>query len=221
MPATTVRGLPGALSLPLYWFYKSWCATLRREEFGAAGMAPMFAGQTNVVAAAWHDELFCLMDFKRHARVTAMVSRSQDGDWLAALLHRLNVDTARGSSSRGGLSALREITQRTANGGNAIITVDGPKGPRHKAKPGAIHLAVHENVPLVPCRVFMEKSKKFGSWDRFQLPHLFSRVRMVWGEPYMPVLDPEDPEAMNRACADLEQRLYALGSHAFTPESAA
>lgn len=211
MPApTTVRGLPGLLSIPLYWLYRGWCASFRRKEYNSEYLAGVFTGKHNVIGVAWHDELFCLMTFTRQVPVCAVVSRSHDGDWLAALLHRLGMETARGSSSRGGLSAMRELTEAVKRGLNAIITVDGPKGPRHKVKPGAIRLAAHEKIPLQPCRVFMDNSKKFRSWDRFQLPMPFSRVTMVWGEPYIPVLDADDEQALARACADLEARLEAL-----------
>lgn len=212
---TTVRGLPGLLSLPLCAFHWLWCATLRLDEEGFDGVRSMFDRKTNMVIAIWHDELFSLMPYKRTLRASAVISRSHDGDWVAALLERNGVGAARGSSSRGGMSALREMTQRVRDGESAIITVDGPRGPRHKAKPGAIHLAVRENVPIVPCRLFIEHSKKLGSWDRFQLPLPFSRVRMIWGEPYMPTAQPDgtsfnDDTQLAAACAELERRLNDL-----------
>lgn len=201
--------LPYLLSFPLSWLYKAWCFSLRLDETGRDAVEAVTGEGKSTVVTIWHDELFPFMAYKKHWRAMAVVSRSRDGDWLAGLLHRLDVGTVRGSSSRGGASALRQAVRGAEGGFNVVITVDGPRGPRHKAKPGAVHLASREGIPIVYARLFMNRCKKLGSWDRFQIPFPFSRVHVVWGTPYTVDKDLEG-EALARACEDLEQRLLAL-----------
>lgn len=202
--------LPKVLGTPFSWLYRLWCWSLRREEVGRAGVAAHVDNGQSVVAAVWHDELFPFMSFRQKWPVVAVVSRSRDGEWLAGILHGLGVSTVRGSSSRGGANALHGATRSIQRGENVVITLDGPRGPRHKAKPGALHLAAREGIPIVPARLFMTNSKKFRSWDRFQLPMPFSRVRLVWGEPYTVPADLSRAEDLVAACEELERRLQAL-----------
>jgi lysophospholipid acyltransferase (LPLAT)-like uncharacterized protein len=125
------------------------------------------------------------MHVRRDLRIVTLVSRSRDGEYLARLLQALGLLTARGSSSHGGMSALlqavRLMREEKCNG---CLTIDGPRGPRHTVKDGAVFLAFHTSASLVPVRLFMKKAKVFRSWDRFQLPLPFSRVHIVFGSPY-------------------------------------
>lgn len=205
--------LPQLLGTPFSWLYRLWCMSLRREELGRDVLSTFVDNGQPVVAAVWHDELFPFMSFRRDWPVVAVVSRSRDGEWLSSILHGLGVSTVRGSSSKGGANALHGAARSAQRGNNVVITLDGPRGPRHKAKPGALHLAAREGMPVVPARLFMENSKKFGSWDRFQLPMPFSRVRLVWGEPYTVTGDLSQEADLAAACEDLERRLQALELH--------
>ncbi len=67
---------------------------------------------------------------------------------------------------------------------HACITVDGPMGPRHKAKDGAFLLAQKANAKIMPVRLNMENSYAFPSWDKFQIPLPFSKVEVFFGEGF-------------------------------------
>lgn len=105
------------------------------------------------------------------------------------------------------LAAARRMRQ---DGLCGCVTVDGPRGPRHEVKEGAIFLAGRAAAPIVPIRLFMTRRKVFRSWDRFQLPWPFSRVAMVCGDAYRFTGDIRDPEQIAAACRELEARLNAL-----------
>ena len=206
-----MRPPAGLAARPVYWLYRSWCATLRYTEINRAAIENTTRLGKPVVLSLWHDELFPLIYLKRDLHIITVVSRSKDGDILSWVLRGMGLETARGSSSRGGLSALLEAARRMREAGLcACITVDGPRGPRHKAKPGAVFLACRLGAPIVPIRLFMERAKTFHSWDRFQLPLPFSRVTMVCGEAYHPRADPRDTESLERECRELETRLEDL-----------
>lgn len=166
-----------------------------------------------LVVPFWHDELFPLIHLHRNQGVVAVVSQSRDGEFLSQVMAKFGFQLARGSSRRGGVAALiaarREMRSRNAD---VVVTVDGPKGPRHKVKEGAVYLASKADAPLVPLRVYMSRSFIFQkSWDKFQLPWPGARCRVVYGKPYRipPVMSAEETAA---ECLRLEAMLNTLGS---------
>lgn len=200
--------LSGAI---LYRLYRGWCRTLRYTEINRAAIETHTRNGRPVVLCLWHDELFPLIYLKRDLNIIALVSQSADGDLLAGVLERMGLETARGSSSRGGVRALLGAARRMSEAKLcACVTVDGPRGPRHRAKEGAIFLASRSGAPLVPIRLFMERVHAFGSWDRFQLPLPFSRVTMICGDGFHVNADPRDPDAVEAERRRLEERLEAL-----------
>ena len=163
-----------------------WCKTLRYSRSNYEPVAAVRATSQPVVFAIWHDELFPLCTLHRGEGVVAVVSQSRDGEILAKVLQAFGYGLARGSTSRGGLRALvaacREIQKK---GRDAVLTVDGPRGPRHVAKPGAIYLAARTGALLVPTRVAMSRVKRFEkAWDKFQLPLPGSKCLVRYGTPY-------------------------------------
>ena len=212
------KSLLGALSAPVYWLYRLWCRSLRYTEINRAAIENTTDQGRPVVLSLWHDELFPLIYLKRRLNIIALVSQSDDGDLLAGVLERMGLETARGSSSRGGVKALLAAARRMRESGICgCVTVDGPRGPRHEVKEGAIFLAARADAPIVPIRLFMERRKVFKSWDRFQLPLPFSRVSMVCADAYRVECDIRDPEAVARECRRLEEKLEALKAPELPP----
>lgn len=207
-PTDRPGDLIGAILYPLY---RLWCRTLRYTEINRAAIETHTRRGQPVVLCLWHDELFPLIYLKKDLNIIALVSQSADGDLLAGVLERMGLETARGSSSRGGVRALLGAARRMREAKLcACVTVDGPRGPRHTAKEGALFLARRAGAPLVPIRLFMERAHAFGSWDRFQLPLPFSRVTMVCGDGFCATADPHDADAMEAERRLLEERLEAL-----------
>lgn len=205
---------PKLLGRLIAWVYRLWCATLRYEPIGQEALAAHQAQGRRLVYCLWHDELFALTGFgiRQQHRLVTVVSQSKDGEFLAQIINRLGYATARGSSRRGGLQAMREAIQLMRDDRrDAVITVDGPKGPRHKPKEGAIYIASKIGGLIVPVRLVMHTRFVFTkSWDRFQLPLPFSRVTIHFGEAYAPREGKLDAAAMAEECTRLEERLGAL-----------
>lgn len=194
----------------IYGIYRFWCSSLRYTECNRQAIESITDHGRSVVLCLWHDELFPLIYLKRQLKIIAIVSKSRDGDLLARVLQYMGLETARGSSSRGGVDALRATLKRMHDGLCACITVDGPKGPRHKAKKGAIFLAQQAKAPIVPVRIFMNQTKQFNSWDRFQLPIPFSKIRMVCGDAYYVTSSLTTQEEIRHECHKLEDCLNRL-----------
>jgi len=88
----------------------------------------------------------------------------------------------RGSSSRGGKKALREIYTLSKKGYKIAHIVDGPKGPRNVVKPGLLIISKISGMPIIPTITSAEKKWVFNSWDRFIVPKPFSRVIIRFGD---------------------------------------
>ncbi|MFV0421572.1 lysophospholipid acyltransferase family protein [Oleidesulfovibrio sp.] len=204
---------PSLVCPPLYGLYKAWCSTLHYNESGREEIDALWARKEPMVFALWHDELFPLMHVKRDLAIVTVVSQSQDGEYLAGVLSRLGLHTARGSSSRGGVKALLQASRMMRNQGLCgCITVDGPRGPRHKVKEGAIFLAQRTPAHVVPVRILMANSKKFEkAWDKFQLPLPFSDIHIHYGKPYTLEANSLEAEEVTREVGVLQNKLDALG----------
>lgn len=185
-------GIPVLL---LKYFYKILCATLRYEQDRCAiaqedaiATARKNGEEKNpmpVVFCLWHDELFPIMYLQQDLEIICIVSGSKDGLILENTLKSLGLYTATGSSRRGGLKALLTVVRLVdEHGWHACITVDGPMGPRHKVKDGAFLLAYKNKSRIVPLRLEMSSSWKLKSWDRFQIPMPFSKVKFIAGQGF-------------------------------------
>ena len=145
------------------------------EAIEAAGKLPIYA--------FWHDRIFASTWFFRNRGIAVITSQSKDGEYIARFIQRLGYGAIRGSSTRGGVGALVEMIKAMRAGVPTAFTVDGPKGPRYEAKPGAVLLAKKTGNPIMPFVVECERFKTIGSWDRLQVPIPFTRAKLMIGEP--------------------------------------
>ena len=176
---------PGLVGPFIGGFYRLWCRTLRYDLIHRESCEALIREGNSLVFTLWHDEVFAVPFQCRDWKVFTIVSRSTDGEYLARLLQEYDIYPLRGSSSRGGLAALlRGVKIMRDEGRHACITIDGPRGPRHEVKDGALYLAHRAGAYIVPMRVAYSSAKIFGSWDKFALPWPFSRVAILVGEPY-------------------------------------
>ncbi|WP_291322994.1 lysophospholipid acyltransferase family protein [Desulfonatronospira sp.] len=164
-----------------------------------------------IVFAIYHNEFFPLCYLHRNEGIIVVVSASRDGEVIARVLDSLGFNLARGSSSRKGMQAmLAAMRQMHAKGMDAVLTVDGPRGPRHIVKPGIVYLASKIQAHIVPARVRMSNRHVFtGSWDRFKLPWLWSRCEVIYGNPYMLPPKPGSAELVHQA-RTLENKMNLL-----------
>lgn len=192
--------------------YRLWCSTLRITEKGRhEGVDALQAAGKPMVIALWHDEFFALMHVRRTLKLSTIVSQSNDGEYLARLLEALGLKVGRGSSSRGGLKALLYVARLMRDERYVgVVTVDGPRGPRHQVKDGAVFLSMRTPAHIIPTRLFMERAKIFRSWDRFQLPLPFSRVHIVFDQPYLPDSTEITDENVSREREKLQAKLEEM-----------
>jgi lysophospholipid acyltransferase (LPLAT)-like uncharacterized protein len=160
--------------------------------------------------ALWHENFLIPAVRFGNPGVSALVSRHADGQLLGRLLRATGMGVVLGSTSRGGVAAVRELLRPGA--GHLAVTPDGPRGPRRVAQPGVVYLASRTGMRVVPIGVGHRRPWRVRSWDSFAIPRPFSRVRCVFGQPLtVPAdLDPEGLAAhVSRVQAELD-RLTAV-----------
>lgn len=146
--------------------------TQRRSVSGSARL------RHPAVYVFWHGEHQLLLPWARGERVVLLTSASRDGRMLSRLLAFLGVSTRTGSSTRGGLLALRTLERCLSRGQSVGIALDGPRGPRGVAKLGALILARRAGVALVGLRAEATRVWRFSSWDALELAKPFARVQL-------------------------------------------
>ena len=171
------------------------------ESIENAGKLPIYA--------FWHDRIFAGTYFFRNRGIAVITSQSKDGEYIARFIQRLGYGAIRGSSTRGGVGALVEMIKAMRNGTATAFTLDGPKGPRYKAKPGAILLAKKTGNPVMPFVVECRSFWTVNSWDRLQIPKPFTRAKVVIGKPLY-VNENADQNELDKALHELQISLDAL-----------
>ena len=122
----------------------------------------------------WHNRIAGMpLIYRRwfkHRKALVLTSASGDGDILARTMGWFNLGAVRGSSSRRGARALKELVLTIRAGTDVIITPDGPRGPRYHLEGGLVQLAALTGAKVVPIVVEYSKFKVFKTWDAFRLP---------------------------------------------------
>lgn len=154
---------------------------LRRE--GYEPIRALRESGKRVIFALWHGHLLPLAYYHQREGIVVLVSEHADGEYITRVLHRYGYETSRGSSTRGGTKGLRGLVRAAREGRDLAITPDGPRGPAHVFKPGALVAAQLTGLPIVPIGVGASAAWRFRSWDGFMVPKPLSKIRLVYGEP--------------------------------------
>ncbi len=143
----------------------------------------------NYLFAIWHKFLFGGILAQTGKKHVVIISKSKDAEPVALLCKRLGHKVARGSSrsvdnrDKGGKAAMEEMVEVLKSGLPGAITVDGPKGPAEKVKPGIVLMAQKTGLPIVPYVPIPRNYWEFNSWDKFRLPKPFSTIDIYYGNP--------------------------------------
>ncbi len=133
----------------------------------------------------WHSQMLAGWSIFRNRTSCALVSQSKDGEILSALLKKWNYKVSRGSSSKGGKEALRDLINASHEDYSIVITPDGPRGPAGQIKNGALIVANECSIPVIPVKIIYSSKKiLLKSWDKFQIPYPFSKCKVIFGNEY-------------------------------------
>ncbi len=169
-----------------FGLYRLWARTLRLQVEDPNGVVALVRDRP-VIFAIWHNRLLMLprvFDPSFPTRQSyGLISASGDGDLIASFIERSGYGTIRGSSSRKGVIALRQLVDTLAADGNVLVTPDGPRGPVYQVSQGVVFLAQKSGAPVVPIHMEYSRCWRLKSWDRFVVPWPFATLRAIFGPP--------------------------------------
>jgi lysophospholipid acyltransferase (LPLAT)-like uncharacterized protein len=172
------------LGFVVAWLVRLWIASVR-YRYRPLGPnfdpnQPGFHGR--YLYAFWHENLLIPAYHYGRPNIWVLVSQHADGEVIAEACRHLRFRLVRGSTTRGGIEAVRQMVRRGRTA-HLAITPDGPRGPRRRVQPGLIYLAARTGLPIVPFGIAFSGAWRMRSWDRFALPHPFSEAVCVTTEP--------------------------------------
>jgi hypothetical protein len=183
---------------------KSLFRLLRVRHVGRAEVERCVARGERVIVAFWHGRLL-MMPFAYPGQPAAiLISQHRDGEYISRTARVLGFVVIRGSATRGGVRAVKQMIRALKGGVHLVITPDGPKGPRARVKSGVIEIARLTGAPIVPVSFSAERRLTLKSWDAFLIPLPFSRAVYTWGEPIY-----VDPAASKEDVAKYQELLTA------------
>lgn len=165
------------------WLYRALFATCRVEIRGQEILDQLAAEHRLALGGFWHETIGLMACIHRNRDYCTLTSISFDGELATRFAHRFGFTAARGSSSRGGVAALSHMEREVRRGSRVAYTLDGPKGPRRRAKPGIGYLAARTGMPVVPGAIAVDRAWRLRSWDRFIIPKPGARILMQYGAP--------------------------------------
>ena len=199
--------LIGLIQNSLYYLVRCYSRTFRLQIENEKPWMDHLEGGGRVLLCGWHQQFFAaIYHFETYAvyHPSLMISQSRDGDIIARIAEKSGWLAVRGSSSRRGGRALREMVGRLEISGLAAHVVDGPRGPAGVIKAGALSLARSAGAVIVPFYTYSDRSLYFQSWDRFMLPKPFAKVRLRFGD-LLNVTAGEDDESFEEHRLHLQQ----------------
>ncbi|MGA0340918.1 MAG: lysophospholipid acyltransferase family protein [bacterium] len=139
------------------------------------------------IICAWHHDIYFSTWLLKDFKLTALISSSKDGEYINQILSGFGFRAVRGSSTRGGIGAMKQLVRCLKDGNAVAITPDGPQGPIHKVQEGIVALAKMTGVPIIPWRYEASSCWKLNSWDSHKIPKPITKIKSVFGQPlYVP-----------------------------------
>lgn len=166
-----------------------WLSTCSISEFGR-GIEERYLRENpekGLLYASWHRGLFFVIYWYRNRNTVSIASASDDGELAAQAAKRFGWITARGSSSRRGRRAYREMESYVKRGYSGGLVADAPRGPRFVSKLGIIYLAKRTGIPIIPVIWSADRFWKLKSWDRTIIPKAFARIVALYADTYIMV----------------------------------
>jgi lysophospholipid acyltransferase (LPLAT)-like uncharacterized protein len=163
----------------LHCFARTW----RWKVFGYERFRKLEDEKIPVIYAFWHGRILPATFFWRNRGIVVLTSENEDGEYIARVIQRFGYGSSRGSTSRGAVKGMLGLMRTLRDGLPVAFTVDGPRGPRYQVQQGVTWLASYAQYPILPFHIEAYPAKTLSSWDAFQIPLPFSRVRVDIAEP--------------------------------------
>jgi lysophospholipid acyltransferase (LPLAT)-like uncharacterized protein len=163
-------------------------------------------GDRPLIESFWHSCMIPATYICRNLGVRVMSSNSYDGEYMGRIIHKFGFVAVKGSSTRNAVRALLGLRRALEEGWTVAFTLDGPRGPRRKVKPGPVALARSSGVPLSMFHAAVDRAWVLNTWDRLMIPVPFARVLVRFGK-LIPVPHAAGEDDLERYAAELQASL--------------
>jgi len=136
--------------------------SMRMTVRGSEAADTLARDDRHFILAFWHGRQLMIPLAYQGREIHILISRHRDGELISRIMSRFGYHSVRGSSTRGGTAALRQLIKLGRSGVDIAITPDGPKGPRYVAQPGVIQIAKVTGLPILPL-AFSCSKKNFST----------------------------------------------------------
>lgn len=211
-----------------YWVIRLIGPTLRVWVSHEEG-AQQTIDQRPLIVSFWHESQIPATYICRNIGVRVMSSNSYDGEYMGRIIRKFGFVAVKGSSSRNAVRALLGLRRALEQGWTVAFTLDGPRGPRRKVKPGPVALARAAGVAMSTFHIAVDRAWVLNTWDRLIIPVPFSRVLMRFGKliPVPANATEEDLErytlelqaSLDRVCEFAEKNVSRVGTKEFPVNS--
>lgn len=141
-----------------------------------------------LLIAMWHGDLLMqplnYREFRKNGKVKVIVSEHKDGLIIKKVCEYLGVGGIPGSSSKGGIKALKNALKELKSGTDVAITPDGPRGPRFSIADGIVAISKKTNTRIVALSSMPQSYWQVNSWDKFVIPKPFGIIDFYVSEPF-------------------------------------
>jgi len=141
------------------WFIRGLGKTMRWSVKGSAQVDRLYGEGKRMIIAFWHGQQLMMPLAYRGNGAHILISQHRDGELIYRIVRQFGFEAVRGSTTRGGSLALRQLIRLGRSGADLIVTPDGPRGPRHVVQRGIIHLAQATGLPIIPLSFACSKKK--------------------------------------------------------------
>ncbi len=208
----TARGW--LLGVIVWLIYRTLSATWRLQVIEDSSLKKDRSQKMSVILAHFHQDELVLLSIISKYNVATMTSTSKDGEIMTAVVRLFGARVTRGSSTRGGVTALKGLIKLCKAGKSSTFAVDGPKGPIYEPKPGVFELSRLLKSPIYAAGVHCDRAWHFPrAWNKTFLPKPFATVKIVWSKALDPVTKDQDPRGPDLA-KTLKNQLFAARQHA-------
>ncbi|MCP5502983.1 MAG: lysophospholipid acyltransferase family protein [Leptospiraceae bacterium] len=208
------------------WLLQFWFLFIRQEIYIPPETEKLLDEHGGFILAGWHNQILLLthhvsryVQKKRKVMTTPLVSLSKDGELTYQTFLRFNMVSVRGSTSRGGSTALRSILKTMKEGKVPIFTPDGPRGPVYKIQPGVVQMAAMTGLPVVSFFSTCDRYYETRSWDKHRFPKFFAKQYIEYSKPFYVPKGEKNPEEYVQKLEDVMMDLVNKVDAHFSPKT--
>jgi lysophospholipid acyltransferase (LPLAT)-like uncharacterized protein len=199
--SAVVQEILGFLLGGYLWFVRH---TIRWRMINRAPVDAQLEEPIGVLSCLWHGRIAASMGAASmalpHRNARALISLSQDGEFIAKAMAWQGMPAFRGSSRKtkdpkrvaSGSTAYRQSLEFVRKGGILVLTPDGPRGPAEEIAEGVVRMAVRTGAPVVLIGLATDPVIRLKTWDSMILPIPFGRGRVVYDGPLFAPPDADD-----------------------------